>query len=69
MQDREGNIWIGTAFSGLYLFYDGAFSNFNNIPALRNNYITAIRQPRSIINWNSKRTKICCSRYRYQTIL
>ena len=23
MQDREGNIWIGTAFSGLYLFYDG----------------------------------------------
>ncbi|MBK7443176.1 MAG: hypothetical protein IPI65_17185 [Bacteroidetes bacterium] len=41
-QDREGNIWIGTAFSGLYLFYDGAFSNFNNIPALRNNYITAI---------------------------
>ncbi|MBK7443152.1 MAG: response regulator [Bacteroidetes bacterium] len=42
MQDREGNIWIGTAFSGLYLFYDGAFSNFNNIPALRNNYITAI---------------------------
>lgn len=42
MQDREGNIWIGTAFSGLYLFYDGAFSNFNNIPGLRNNYITAI---------------------------
>jgi len=26
----------------LYLFYDGAFSNFNNIPGLRNNYITAI---------------------------
>lgn len=43
MQDREGNIWIGTAFSGLYMFYDGAFSNFNNLLSLRNEYITAIK--------------------------
>ncbi len=43
MQDREGNIWIGTQFSGLFMYYDGAFSNFNNLPGLRNEYITAIK--------------------------
>lgn len=42
MQDREGNIWIGTAYHGLYVFVDGAFSNFNNIASLNNEYITAI---------------------------
>ncbi|HNI55766.1 MAG TPA: two-component regulator propeller domain-containing protein [Chitinophagales bacterium] len=41
MQDREGNIWIGTPLSGAFMFYDGAFSNFNNLPSLRNTYITA----------------------------
>ncbi len=44
MQDREGNIWIGTAFNGVYMFYDGAFSNFNNIPALRYGFITAVKE-------------------------
>lgn len=44
MQDREGNIWIGTDFNGLYMFYDGAFSNFNNIPSLKKVYITAVKQ-------------------------
>ena len=44
LQDREGNIWIGTAYHGLYVFVDGAFSNFNNIPSLNNEYITGITQ-------------------------
>ncbi|MBK7034896.1 MAG: response regulator [Bacteroidetes bacterium] len=43
MQDREGNIWIGTDFNGLYMFYDGAFSNFNNLPSLQNIYITDVK--------------------------
>ncbi len=42
LQDREGNIWIGTAYHGLYVFVDGAFSNFNNIASLNNEYITGI---------------------------
>ncbi|MEZ5014232.1 MAG: two-component regulator propeller domain-containing protein [Chitinophagales bacterium] len=42
MVDREGNIWIGSAYNGVYMFYDGAFSNFNNLPALQNNYTTGI---------------------------
>ena len=42
MQDREGNIWIGTPLSGVYLFYDGAFTNFNNVNTLRETYITSI---------------------------
>ncbi len=41
-QDREGNIWIGTAYHGLYVFVDGAFSNFENLTALHNAYITGI---------------------------
>ncbi len=43
-QDREGNIWIGTAYHGLYVFVDGAFSNFENIPALEHAYITGIEK-------------------------
>lgn len=44
MQDREGNIWIGTSFNGVYMFYDGAFSNFNNLPSLKNTFITSMQQ-------------------------
>ena len=40
MEDREGNIWIGTAYNGVYMFSDGAFMNFSNIPYLENAYVT-----------------------------
>ncbi len=43
MQDREGNIWIGTDFNGLYMFYDGAFSNFNNLTSLKNIFISDVK--------------------------
>ena len=40
--DQAGNIWIGTPLSGAYMFYDDAFSNFNNVPSLCNTHISAI---------------------------
>lgn len=51
MQDREGNIWIGTNGAGIYKFFNNRFVYYTKNNGLADNYINAVSEDQDGSIW------------------